>query len=90
MEEILKKLNIVSISKVESYRISYEWNDVDFDIDIFPDIPPFLEIDLENYHYEVSTLLEKLNLTNNEVYTGSTIDLYKKYGKDYLSAFKVS
>ena len=90
MEDLLAKLGIYPISKVESQRISYELDNVDFDIDQFPSIPPFMEIDLEHFRGDVKELLEKLNLKQNEIFIGSTIELFRKYNKDYVNLFAIS
>jgi adenylate cyclase, class 2 len=89
MQDILARLDIVPVSKVKSHRISYELGKIDFDIDQFPRIPPFLEIDLEHYVGELSELLEKLGLSDKEVFRGSTIELYSKYGHSYTELFKL-
>jgi adenylate cyclase class IV len=52
---------------VKSHRISYELGNIDFDIDKFPNIPAFLEIDIENLEISVEELLKKLDLDSNEV-----------------------
>ncbi len=58
------------ISKVSVTRISYELGKIDFDIDSFPAIPSFLEIDIEYIEEEgftVQSLLKKLGLENNRL-----------------------
>jgi len=90
MEDLLAKLDIKPVSKVESYRISYELEDVDFDIDKFPEIPAFLEVDLKDSNKDKQKLLKKLSLENNEIFEGSTIKLYERYGKDYIKLFAVN
>jgi adenylate cyclase class IV len=90
MEDFLAKLNIKPISKIYSYRISYEFDGIDFDIDQFPEIPAFVEIDLGDSTISIDSLLKHLSLENNEVFEGSTIKLYEKYNKDYLSLFSLS
>ena len=86
-------LGLDPISKVESHRVSYELGQIDFDIDKFPKIPPFLEIDTENLEkegYTLDDLLEMLNLTNNKIVVMGTEDIHKLYGIDYFEAYKVN
>lgn len=78
MEDFLARLDIKPVSRVESHRISYELDNIDFDIDIFPEIPPFLEIDLENFSGNVEELLKELNLENSEVFTSSTTEFFQE------------
>lgn len=93
MIDFFKALGIFPITEVKSHRISYELETrkgiVDFDIDMFPFIPPFLEIDLENIFEEVSILLEKLDLSSNQVVDVGTEEIYKLYGMNYFEKFKI-
>lgn len=88
--DFLNQLGVVPIAKVESNRISYELDGIDFDIDIFPHIPPFLEIDLENLDYPVTDLLKKLNLESNRVVEMGTEDIFRELGFDYFDIFKIN
>ena len=69
------------------------WIYIVFDIDIFPLIPPFLEIDIEHINeegYTVESLLEKLGLENNPVVEMGTEDIHKLYHIDYFDAYHVT
>ncbi|MCI9063080.1 MAG: hypothetical protein HFJ17_00495 [Clostridia bacterium] len=94
MKEVLdffKEMGINPISKVKAPRISYELGKIDFDIDKFPKIPAFLEIDIEDIEsegYTLDTLLEKLDLKDNKIVTMGTEDIHKLYGLDYFEEYK--
>ncbi len=86
------QLGLNPISNVRENRISYEMGKIDFDIDKFPAIPAFLEIDiefLEDEGYKLDDLLKKLGLENNRVVVMGTEDIHKLYGIDYFEKYKV-
>ncbi|MCI8588840.1 MAG: hypothetical protein HFG40_04230 [Bacilli bacterium] len=80
------------ISKVEVPRISFELGKLDFDIDCFPSIPPFLEIDVKHIQeegYTVELLLKDLELENHKMVVMGTEDIHKLYGIDYFDCYKI-
>lgn len=90
--DFFHELGLNPISKVKAKRISYELGKIDFDIDKFPVIPAFLEIDiefLEEEGYELEQLLKELGLENNKTVVMGTEDIHNLYGKDYFSEYKV-
>lgn len=89
--DFFHEMGIEPISKVSQNRISYELGKIDFDIDKFPTIPAFLEIDtecLEEEGYTVDSLLKVLGLENNKVVEMGTEDIHKLYGIDYFEEYK--
>ncbi|MFO0704091.1 MAG: hypothetical protein U0525_05215 [Patescibacteria group bacterium] len=76
----LEKVGLKIKFTIKSHRVSYELNGVEFDIDSFPGIPSFLEIDTEFLKYPLTQLLSELKLENHEMVTMSTLEIYKKYG----------
>jgi len=92
MEYLFKKLWIIAIAQATSKRISYEREGIDIDIDIFPWIKPFCEIDLWESDVDVSLedLLTTLSLEDKEKTTWSTKFIYKMSGKDYWEEFAVN
>jgi adenylate cyclase class 2 len=86
---LLQTLGYIPVSEVKARRISLEWQGIDFDIDEFPQIPPFMEIDLGESKYTLQDILQKLYLEKNEIGEMSTPDVYKKYGIDYFNLFKI-
>ncbi len=90
--DFFHQLGLNPISNVRAKRISYEMGKIDFDIDKFPTIPAFLEIDiefLEDEGYKLDDLLKKLDLENNRVVVMGTEDIHKLYGIDYFEKYKV-
>ncbi|MBN1263205.1 MAG: CYTH domain-containing protein [Candidatus Pacebacteria bacterium] len=87
--DFLDRLGLKPIAECPSHRISWEWKGVDFDLDQFPQIPPFLEIDPGDSGIALKKILELLDLGNREVVTLSTREVYTKYGKDYLKLFAI-
>ena len=89
--DFFHEMELDPISKVKAPRISYELGKIDFDIDNFPAIPPFLEIDIEHIAeegYTVKSLLNKLGLENNKVVVMGTEDIHKLYNIDYFEVYK--
>lgn len=90
--DFFHQMGLDPISKVQAPRISFELGKVDFDIDYFPAIPPFLEIDtkhLEDEGYTVDSLLKTLGLEENRVVVMGTEDIHKLYGINYFEEYKV-
>ena len=90
--DFFHEMGLDPISRVEVPRISYELGKIDFDIDSFPAIPPFLEIDIEHIEeegYTVEDLLRALGLENNKVVVMGTEDMHKLYNLDYFEVYKV-
>lgn len=94
MKEVLdffEEMGLKPISRVKAFRNSYELGKIDFDIDEFPKIPAFLEIDIEHLEeegYELDELLEKLGLQNNKIVVMGTEDIHNEYGIDYFDVYK--
>lgn len=90
--DFFHQMGLDPISKVQAPRISFELGKIDFDIDYFPAIPPFLEIDtkhLEDEGYTVDSLLKTLGLEENRVVVMGTEDIHKLYGINYFEEYKV-
>lgn len=89
--DFFHEMGLDPISKVSVPRISYELGKIDFDIDSFPAIPSFLEIDIEHIEdegYSVESLLKELGLENNKVVVMGTEDIHELYGIDYFEVYK--
>lgn len=87
--DFLNRLGLLPISESLSHRISFEWEGVDFDIDEFPQVPPFLEIDLGETNHKIEEILTRLSLEKNEKREMGTPDVYEKYELDYFTLFKI-
>jgi len=88
--DFFHEMGLDPISKVSVPRISYELGKIDFDIDSFPAIPSFLEIDIEHIEdegYTVDSLLKELGLENNKVVVMGTEDIHKLYNIDYFEIY---
>lgn len=89
--DFFHEMGLDPISKVQAPRISYELGKIDFDIDKFPAIPAFLEIDIEHIEeegYTVESLLKALGLEDNKVVVMGTEDIHNLYGVDYFEVYK--
>lgn len=87
------ELGLTPISNVKEKRISYELGKIDFDIDKFPAIPAFLEIDtehLEEEGYTFEEILKVLKLENNKIVKMGTEDIHKIYDVDYFEVYRPS
>ena len=87
--DFLNRLGLVPVAIVKSHRTSFEWEDIDFDIDTFPKIPPFLEIDLGDSEKSLEEIVNLLELRAKKTLKASTKEVYKQYGIDYYKEFKV-
>lgn len=88
-KDFLSVVGLSEYTRLESYRTSYELGNVDFDLDQFPFIPPFLEIDVEFLDFPLDNLLDMLDLKNNRIVKCGTENIYQIYGIDYFSTFKL-
>lgn len=82
---------------VDTYarRISYELgegeNCIDFDIDCFPAIPAFMEIDTENIAkqgFTKESLIKELGLEDKRCVVLGTEAIHTLYGEDYFAVYK--
>ncbi len=86
---VLATLGYMPVSEVKAKRISYELGSIDFDIDQFPGIPAFLEVDMgENPPMTTDELFSNLGLESNKKGEFSTPEIVAQYGKDYFEVFK--
>jgi adenylate cyclase class 2 len=78
--EILKTLGYVARGVQENYRMRYDLDGVEVDIDQWPHIPPFLEIEGKNAA-EVYTTLDELGIDVNKSTCLGVMDIYKQVYK---------
>ena len=83
---LLELLNLHAIAEVKAHRISYELSEVDFDIDLFPGIPPFLEIDASEAG--LGPLIGRLGLEGHERVRRNTPGVFTYFGKEYFAEFR--
>lgn len=83
---LLEKLGYIAKGYQENKRISYILDNVEIEIDFWPQIPPYLEIEAKTIP-EVEAMIKKLGFDISQSTSISTIKVYKKYGID-LEAIK--
>ncbi len=79
--ELLENMGIKSKGYQENKRTQYVLNGVEIDIDSWPMIPTYVEIEGKNEE-EVMNTLEILELPKDKVTTLDVDSVYKKYGID--------
>lgn len=81
---MLYQLGFVYRNYQEKERISYILEDVEIDIDSWPHIPTYLEIENDNID-KIKSIVLKLELNDKEIVSCNTVEIYKKYGLDVYS-----
>lgn len=76
---LLEQLGFSFRNYQEKRRITYNINGTELDIDFWPLIPPYLEIE-GNSMTEIDDIIDKLNLRKYEIVSCNTEEVYKKYG----------
>ena len=85
--ELLNKIGYVSRSYQENKRIQYILDDVEIDIDSWPMIPTYMEIEGKNEE-TVNNMLEKLNVDKEKITTLNCDDIYKNFYNIDISKIK--
>lgn len=80
---LLNSLGICKRNYQEKIRYSFVYKDAQIEIDIWPMLEPYLEIECDN-DITVEEILEKLNLKANEIVSTNTESLYKRKNIDVL------
>lgn len=80
----LESIGIARRSYQEKIRYSYVYKSAEIEIDIWPLIKPYMEIECENETI-IDEIIEKLGLNNNEIVSLNTEQLYKRIGIDVHS-----
>lgn len=78
---ILEQLGFSFRNYQEKNRTTYILDDTEIDIDSWPLIPPYLEIEGQS-DVQINEMIKKLALENKEIVSCNTADIYKKYGID--------
>lgn len=84
MNEILQRLGYKPRSYQENRRESYELNGVAVEIDYWPKLSPYIEIEASS-EAEVIEITEKLGYKESDLNHDNTDDLYNKQGIDLSS-----
>lgn len=77
--EFLQKIGFNNGRYQENHRIRYMLNNVELDIDTWPKIPTYLEIEGKS-EKEVYDMVKLLELENKKVVTIDVLEVYKSYG----------
>lgn len=77
---IMKQLGYVVKKHFTKQRISFQLGDAHFDIDVYPDIPPLLEIEADSIAI-IKKYTEKLGYSMKDAKPWTAKDVYKYYGK---------
>ena len=85
--ELLNKIGYFSRSYQENKRIQYILDDVEIDIDSWPMIPTYMEIEGKNEE-AVNNMLEKLNVAKEKITTLNCDDIYKNFYNIDISKIK--
>ncbi|MBQ9790990.1 MAG: CYTH domain-containing protein [Clostridia bacterium] len=79
-DKILNKLGYFARSIQENRRVQYILDGVEIDIDFWPEIPPYLEIEGESED-SIKKVVEKLGLDYEKFVTLDVSSVYDYYGK---------
>lgn len=80
----LESIGVARRSYQEKIRYSYIYKNAEIEIDIWPLIKPYMEIECEDENL-INEIVEKLELKDNEIVSLNTEQLYKKIGIDVHS-----
>ena len=83
---LLEELNLEKYAHQEKDRISYKFGNIQFDLDTYPKMPPYLEIEATS-EKEISEIMEKLELNNHKTWNDGERSLIK--GKYNLNWFEM-
>ena len=78
-DELLNKLGYVARSKQENRRIRYILDDVEIDIDYWPNIAPYVEFESDDVN-NIKKVCKKLEIDFEKLTTLDVEKIYKKYG----------
>lgn len=86
---ILEKIGLTEKLNEEQRRIHYTLNGISFDIDIWPLLNPYLEIEAQSWE-EINQAIEKLGLNPEEKKIFTTMQVYELEGIDELEFKKLT
>ena len=85
--EFLNRIGFIARSYQENRRTQYILDNVEIDIDTWPMIPTYLEIEA-NSEEEVNNMIKKLELNNSKITSLNCKDIYKKIYNIDISKIK--
>ncbi len=84
MNLLLKSLGFVRRNYQEKLRIQYLYKNAEIDIDVWPHLDPYLEIESDDTSL-IEEIIEKCDLKRYKIVSQNTESLYKQKGIDVLS-----
>jgi len=81
---LLESIGLARRSYQEKIRYSYIYKNAEIEIDVWPIINPYLEIECDD-ETVIDEIVSKLDLKNNEIVSFNTEQLYKRIGVDIHS-----
>lgn len=85
--KILEKIGLTCRANQENKRISYKLKNVEIEIDFWPKIPPYLEIEAKSKK-EIETIVKLLGFKMSQTTSIGVSKVYAKYGLD-IDSFKI-
>ena len=85
--EFLNKIGFIARSYQENRRIQYILDNVELDIDTWPMIPTYLEIEASN-EKEIYNMIEKLGLNDSKITLLNCDDIYRQIYNIDISKIK--
>ena len=80
---LLNEIGIVSRNYQEKRRYSFEYKTAKIELDEWPLLEPYMEIECDNENI-INEIIKKLNLSNKEIVSLNTEQLYKRKGINIL------
>lgn len=81
-KDFLEAIGLIAYRIVEKYRHSFQLDNVIIDIDTWPKIPTYVELEGDSVE-DLKLVAQKLNLVWDNRFDGDPRFVYKKYGFDF-------
>jgi len=81
LHQLLRHIGFVHKAYQENRRVHYELDGVCIEIDFWPKIPPYVEIE-GNSRKEVLAMVKKLGFGSSQTTSANTRTIFRKYGID--------
>jgi adenylate cyclase class 2 len=80
MQKIFKGLGVLPLYELRKRRISYNLDKINFEIDKYPEIPAFLEVEVSSLE-ELDGIISKLGFSREDAKPFSIKEVLQYYGK---------
>lgn len=81
--KLLEELGVVRRNYQEKIRYSYKYKDAEIELDIWPKLEPYMEIECDDENV-INEIINKLNFEKKKIVSVNTEQLYKEKGLDIL------